>query len=171
LQDTYHVPVGLSALDWDLIASTPRRDGSPEPPKRDVELADGQKITVGDTTVTIVLTPGHTPASVSSIFPVKDRGVTRVMADWGGSAYPATSAALNQMGDSIKKFGAAAAAAHAEGLLNTHQFFFDIREKIADPSPNDPNALVLGPERLQKTLDIMSECLAGEKDWYAAMGR
>ena len=48
---------------------------------------DGQKLTLGDTTVTMYLTPGHTIGTISSIFPVKDGGATHMAAYWGGTAF------------------------------------------------------------------------------------
>jgi len=30
-----------------------------DPPRHDIEATDGQKVTLGDTTVTIYITPGH----------------------------------------------------------------------------------------------------------------
>jgi metallo-beta-lactamase class B len=33
---------------------------------------DGQKLTLGDTTVTMYFTPGHTPGTISMLIPLKD---------------------------------------------------------------------------------------------------
>src|SRR5262249_18789432 len=53
-----HVVMGEA--DWASIERSV--NGYPQgKPKRDVVADDGQKITLGDTTVTIVTTPGHTP--------------------------------------------------------------------------------------------------------------
>ena len=35
---------------------------------------EGRKLTLGDTTIDIVVTPGHTPGTLSYVFPVKDQG-------------------------------------------------------------------------------------------------
>ena len=46
-------------------------------PKRDIAVGpEGMKLTLGDTTVEIVATPGHTPGTLSYVFPVKDQGRT-----------------------------------------------------------------------------------------------
>lgn len=42
---------------------------------------------------------------------------------------------------------------HAAGLLNEHTEFFDIRERLADRSPSDPNPLVTGPQDVETSLD------------------
>ena len=74
------VPIALTATDWDLIErlppnQTPQQAARPRP-TRDRILTDGQKVTVGDTTVTILTTPGHTEGAVALIFPVKEKGRT-----------------------------------------------------------------------------------------------
>src|SRR2546428_13900239 len=57
-------------------------------PKRDLVLAEGQPLTVGDTTVTFVAIPGHTPGSVAFIFPVKEGRQTHVAGLFGGEDLP-----------------------------------------------------------------------------------
>jgi metallo-beta-lactamase class B len=173
MQDTYHTPVAASAADWGLMAAYKSNgtDARPAPPHKDRVLTDGEKIKVGDATIRIVITPGHTPGTVSSILPVKDKGVTRYMAMWGGTAYPATMEALDAMGASMQKFKKAATAADVTGLLNDHPRFFNIRQRLAERDPNGPNPLVIGLPDVQKSLDVMSECLDSMKDWYTAMGR
>ena len=66
LQDTYpDARVAMSAADWDVVA----QDNSPAEfkPRRDMVITDGQQITLGDVTVTMYVTPGHTPGTVSMI--------------------------------------------------------------------------------------------------------
>jgi metallo-beta-lactamase class B len=46
---------------------------------------EGTKITLGDTTVTVVPTPGHTPGTLSYVFPVKDQGKTVMIAYSSGT--------------------------------------------------------------------------------------
>ena len=65
----------MSGLDWDLIErpnpnANPAQASRPRP-KRDVVVTDGQKITVGDTTITLAVTPGHTVGSLAYLIPVK----------------------------------------------------------------------------------------------------
>lgn len=171
LQDTYHLPIALSGPDWDAMAATPARPGGPPMPAKDKVLTDGQKITIGDTTVEVVLTPGHTPATVSSITTVKDKGVNRVMALWGGTAYPATMAGLGMMRTSIQHMKERATAAGAVGLLNTHGFFDKLNERALARGNAPENPLVIGADRVQGSLAIYGECLESMSAWYTAMGR
>ena len=54
----------MSAADWDVID---RLGGTK--PTRDMVATDGQKLTLGDTTVTLYITPGHTPGTLSVLIP------------------------------------------------------------------------------------------------------
>src|SRR5262245_8561218 len=69
LQDRYSARVIMSAGDWDMLD---RSNGTK--PKRDMVATDGQKLTLGDTTLTLYITPGHTPGTISLLVPVKDNG-------------------------------------------------------------------------------------------------
>jgi len=84
LQDRYNARVMLSATDWDLLDRG--RPGTPKP-RRDMVATDGQKLTLGDTTLTMYLTPGHTPGTISTIIPVRDNGRPHVVAEWGGTGF------------------------------------------------------------------------------------
>jgi metallo-beta-lactamase class B len=167
-QDRYKVPVASSDIDW---AAMERARGSVPPPVRNRVLSDGEKVTVGDATVRMVLTPGHTPGALSSLLPVKDNGVTRVMALWGATTLPGNSAALRQYGDSLQHFSEAAKEASAAGYLNTHAAVWKIAEQRAAAIDGGPNPLAIGEERLQKLLEIKRECVEAAKAWWTAMGR
>jgi metallo-beta-lactamase class B len=91
LQDAYpDARIAMSAADWDVVA----QDNSPPElkPRRDMVIEDGQDITLGDVTVTMYVTPGHTPGTLSMIIgPLTNR--KSVAADdeehyaaiWGGT--------------------------------------------------------------------------------------
>ena len=65
------------------------------PYTRDMEATDGQKLTLGDTTITIYITPGHTGGTLSFLVPVKDHGVPHVAMEWGGTALCANTSCRN----------------------------------------------------------------------------
>ena len=73
-------PVYATDEDWKMIedtASRPGRNGAPPPraPKRDRVVKDGDTYTLGDTTLKLYKTPGHTPGVISFEFTVFDNGV------------------------------------------------------------------------------------------------
>ena len=67
-------------------------------------LTDGQQITLGDTTVTVVSTSGHSPGCVSFIFPVKTQGKTYMAAQWGGTGIPKSMENKVQYKSSLEHF-------------------------------------------------------------------
>jgi metallo-beta-lactamase class B len=80
----------MSAADWDVAA----QDNSPAEfkPRRDMVVTDGQVIMLGDVTVTLYITPGHTPGTVSVIIDelTNEKSVAsdterHVAAIWGGT--------------------------------------------------------------------------------------
>ena len=68
--------------DWDLL----EKSNQPKP-KRDMVATDGMKLTLGDTTLTLYITPGHTLGTISTLIPVKDNGTPHLVAEWGGTAF------------------------------------------------------------------------------------
>src|SRR5436309_3368868 len=84
LQDRFGARVIMSAADWDLIG---RNTAVWPNPKRDMVATDGQRLTLGDTTLTLHLTPGHTPGTISTLIPVKDQGRAHIAAEWGGTGF------------------------------------------------------------------------------------
>jgi metallo-beta-lactamase class B len=86
LQDTYGARILLTAEDWDLALSGERPD-RPRP-RRDIEVTDGYEVTLGDTTVTLVQTPGHTAGSLAMIVPVRHQGQTHRVMIFSGTQMP-----------------------------------------------------------------------------------
>ena len=81
----------MSAVDWDMVAKLPPPDSGERfvgVPAREMDITDGQKLTLGNTTLTLCITPGHTPGTVSMLVPVTDDGRSHVLSFWGGSAIP-----------------------------------------------------------------------------------
>jgi metallo-beta-lactamase class B len=74
------------AEDWDSIDKLENRPGGK--PKRDMVGDDGMRVSVGDASVRIVTTPGHTPGTLSYLFEVRDNGKPLRVAYVGGTAIP-----------------------------------------------------------------------------------
>jgi metallo-beta-lactamase class B len=125
LQTRYGAKVVMGAADWDSTLQRPAT-AARGVPRRDVAVGpEGQKITLGDTTVDVVTTPGHTPGTLSFIFPVKDGGRTLTVAYSGGTAFNFPRQAQNFAiyRDSQKKMGEAARTAGATILMTNHTEF------------------------------------------------
>jgi metallo-beta-lactamase class B len=169
LQDRFNAHVLLTAADWDLLD---RSSGTK--PKRDMVATDGQKLTLGDTTITLYTTPGHTLGTLSAVIPVKDNGTPHVAVTWGGTAFNwmANRAAyitperparfwFQTYSDSARRFKQIAAAAGADVLVSNHTIFDGSKTKLpalARRKPGEPNPYVIGKEGVQRYLTVVDEC-------------
>ena len=86
LQETYGARILLSELDWELALAGESPD-RPRP-ERDMVVTDGQQLTLGDTTVTLALAPGHTPGTLAMLVPVKHLGRTHTALIFSGTQMP-----------------------------------------------------------------------------------
>ncbi len=132
-------------------------------PKRDIVAADGQKITLGDTSVTLVLTPGHTPGTVSMLFQVKDNGKPLTVAYSGGTAFnfPNDVPHFDTYIKSQRKMAAQAAAANATILMSNHSEFDNAVTKIkmlAARKPGEPHPFDLGRDAVARYFKVSEEC-------------
>ncbi|PYR31989.1 MAG: MBL fold metallo-hydrolase [Acidobacteria bacterium] len=129
LQARYRAHVVMGGPDWDSVAKYPNRYKTMAP-KRDIVATDGMKVTLGTTSVTIWLTPGHTPGTLSYTFTVLDRGRPVNVAYSGGTAFnfvnntPDPGIKNFQIYiDSQQKMAERAAATRATVLLANHSEF------------------------------------------------
>jgi metallo-beta-lactamase class B len=86
LQDAFGARIVMAVEDWEHMRSWPQLGSLAPFPRDDIAVRDGYTITLGDTTVRIVATPGHTPGTISPIFPVRDGGDVHYVGYWGASA-------------------------------------------------------------------------------------
>ena len=163
LQDKYRPKVVMGPADWDLVEKDTRNPR----PTRDMVATDGQTITLGDTTITLIITPGHTPSTISLLVPVKDGGRTHVAAEWGGTAFSdATSdATLRSYIASAVRFRDLAAKAGADVLFTNHTLYDRTHDKLAALSlrkPGAPHPYVVGADAVKRYLTIAEECAKAE---------
>lgn len=157
LQEHYGTRVIMSPADWDVLD----KQTVGTKPKRDIEATDGQKLTLGDTTVTLYITPGHTPGTISSVFPVKDNGATHIVALWGGVGLNTNRDAVEKYIASAQRFRAIAKQAGADIILTNHTDWD--RSKInlpllANRKPGTPNPYIVGNAKVLNFLKVAEEC-------------
>jgi len=162
MQDRYGSRIVMGGPDWDSIEKSV--NGYPAgKPKRDIVADDGQKITLGDTSVTLIATPGHTPGTLSMIFTVKDNGKPLTVAYSGGTAFnfPSTTANFDTYIKSQSKMAAAAAAANATVLMSNHSEFDLATTKIrmiASRKPGEPHPFEVGKDAVARYFVVTGEC-------------
>lgn len=156
LQDRYKTRIVMSAADWDVID---RLGGTK--PARDMVATDGQKLTLGDTSVTLYVTPGHTPGTLSVVIPVRDNGKPHLVALWGGTGLNADRASLEQYVASASRFRDIAQKAGADIILSNHTDWDGSKinlPQLAQRVPGNPNPYVVGNAAVGRYLEVAREC-------------
>ncbi|HLJ17754.1 MAG TPA: MBL fold metallo-hydrolase [Bryobacteraceae bacterium] len=167
MQDRYGSRIVMGGPDWDSIEKSV--NGYPAgKPKRDIVADDGQKITLGDTAVTLVATPGHTPGTLSMIFTVKDNGKPLTVAYSGGTAFnfPSTAGNFDTYIKSQSKMAAMAASANATILMSNHSEFDSAYTKIKmlpSRKPGEPHPFEIGKEAVARYFVVSGECAQAER--------
>src|SRR6187200_539271 len=173
LQRRYGAKVVMGAPDWQATLQRPATaaGGVPTRGTGDVTVGpEGTKITLGDTTVTVVATPGHTPGTLSYVFPVKDQGKTVMVAYSGGTltgAFGTDGARWDEYIASQRKIAKVAADAGASVLLSNHSEYDGAYTKarlIAAPrQPGEDHPFVVGTDGVQRYFTVMAECAMASK--------
>lgn len=171
LQEHFGAHVVMGAEDWGLLEKTP---GTWLKPHKDIVATDGQKLTLGDTTITMYVTPGHTLGTLSVLVPVKDNGKPHLAASWGGTGFNWLSgspvyitpdrpnkfwfdnyiSSANRFRDIVRKAG-------ADVLIANHTHLDDAKHKLpamAKRKPGDPNPYVIGNDAVVRYVTVASEC-------------
>lgn len=94
-------------------------------------LDDGDTLTLGDTSILCVSTPGHTPGGLSFIIPVKDQGRPHMAALWGGTAPPPVLESNYQYLDSLDRFIEICKEYHVDADLMNHPILNNGVERMA----------------------------------------
>ncbi len=163
LQDTFGARVLMSEDDWKLLAQPARGNFAGAPvPKRDMVVTEGQTLTLGDTTITMYLTPGHTLGTISLMIPVKDKGVAHTAAFWGGTSVGINSTVDNVIAysASARRFSDIASKAKSDILLSNHGRVIDFAKRAGAnrANPAGPNAFILNPTRVKNYLAVADHC-------------
>src|SRR5258705_11239856 len=114
LADKLHAQLVMSETDWGVIEKMqppPATNTNRGPlPKRGRAVKDGDKLTLGDTTIEMYQTPPHTPGAISLIIPLKDGNQRHVGALWGGIGFnfPQNAENYTTYANSVQKFSVVA---------------------------------------------------------------
>ena len=163
LQDKYGALVIMTEADWSHLHSWPQL-GEPAPyPRKDMAVSDGQTLTLGGTTVKFVATPGHTPGTLSPIFPVQDGANTHYVGYWGASAagYLPPEGIAQYMG-SVDKF--LRADPRVDVIMSNHPALdasLFKAEALKQRRPGEPHPFVSGNARFRQWMQEIHDC-AGE---------
>jgi metallo-beta-lactamase class B len=162
LQQTFGAKAISSDVDWNVMEAPATRTDWALRPRRDITVVDGQRMNFGATTVTFHITPGHTAGTVSTIFPVTDRGKRHLVGFYGGVGLPRTTETKRAQIASLVRWRKLTQAAGVDAQIGNHPLNdegLERMEQLLYRGPQDPNPYVLGAQQYQNYLVIQEECV------------
>ena len=173
LKQRHGAQVAMSGADWRMLETELEFDVPQwgRPPRRDVTVEDGDTIRLGDTAVEVLMTPGHSPGTISLLFDVREGGRTHRALLWGGTAFN-----FGRRPDRMQRIGAyiagtrrakeVAARQDVTVLLSNHSGYDEADKKLQRLQGGTANPFVIGQEAVQRTLTVIEECaLATQAAW------
>ena len=166
IQKRYGARVVMSAPDWDLVEKVPNRFKTMAP-KRDIVATDGMKLTLGESTVNIWFTPGHTDGTTSFTFQVLDRGRPVNVVYSGGTAlvyeWDLPEWSIKNMQTYINSQRHLAAKAKESGatvLLSNHSEFDEAvkKNRMLAGRGNGPHPYEIGTDWVQRYFTVTENC-------------
>jgi metallo-beta-lactamase class B len=169
LQDRFGARIILAEEDWDGMS----RNTQPWPkPKRDMVAVDGQKLTLGDTTLTMYKTPGHTLGTISTFIPVKDGGKPHLAVEVGGTGFNWLRGGAEYRGkpnsfwfetysNSARRLKEIVEKAGADVLLSNHTIYDGSKVKLPallKRKAGDRHPYVVGTDSIKRYLTVAEEC-------------
>ncbi len=158
----YNSRVVASEADWTMMETQLEFDNSlwGRPPKRDISVVGGDKVRLGDTTVDLLITPGHTMGTISPLFDVWSGSQKHRALLWGGTAFN-----FGRKPERLQLYIDATARtreiANQQGIdvfISNHNLYDDSVAKLVAKTSDGPNPFVLGAPAVQRALTVMNEC-------------
>ncbi|WP_157151489.1 MBL fold metallo-hydrolase [Brachyspira sp. SAP_772] len=162
LRNKYGAKVLLTKTDTDLMYNLNTGANSPRSPKTKVDIYSKDKdvIKLGDTSITILETPGHTAGCSSFIFPVKYKGKEYTAVLWGGTGLPKEKELVVKYKESAEYFKKEALARNALVSLTAHLFAdngYANLEKVANLKAGEANPFIMTKPQMEKYLNSLIE--------------
>jgi metallo-beta-lactamase class B len=172
---TAHVIAGEG--DWDTLA----KDNTPARIKaaKDMVAKDGQKLTLGDTTVTIYVTPMSSPGQLTVVVPLKDGNQTHTGIMIGGTTmnlirsgvklFKDQPAMFKQYIGSLERIKDIEAKNSVDTIVSIHAALdsaFAKMEALKSRQPGDPHPFV-SKDDVDRFSTLLLECARAKQAWAA----
>lgn len=154
IRNKYKAKVVMTKVDETLMNTVNTEANSSRSPKTSVDIyvKDGDKITLGKTTVEIFETPGHTPGGISIIFPTTNDGKKEVVTMWGGTGIPQDKKLQVSYKNSVTHFEKKSKEKDATSEITAHLFLdngYNKLEEANDRKNGRPNPFVRGIDGME----------------------
>ena len=173
----YKAHVIASEADWAQmdggVLEFPYKDWM-SPPKRDRVVKDGETLTLGDTTMTFYITPGHTLGTLSPVFNVTSGGSPHTVMLWGGTAFNFGKEVprLETYIAATDRMAGLARTLPVDVLISNHAGYDGALAKAklrVERGAQGPNPFVIGPAAVERSLQVMGTCAKAQRDRFLTM--
>ena len=172
LAEKYRMRVVASDVDWHMMATELEFD-TPlwgRPPAKDIAVRDGDRITLGDTSVTFYLTAGHTLGTLSPSFPVRTGGKTYQALMWGGTSFNfgRDLDRLDRYAEAASRMVDLAQKIPFDALLSNHPGWDNTLQKMSalKLNPQGPHPFLSGQDGVRRSMKVLEECALAQKDRF-----
>ncbi|GFD75002.1 MBL fold metallo-hydrolase [Alteromonas marina] len=164
IKSTYNPRIVMSNVEWDYLENdkfASYRWG--KKPSRDVAVADGEKLKVNGTELTLYVTPGHTPGTLTVIFPVVDGNEEHRAVLWGGTGlnYGPDVSRIQSYTNSAMTMKRLVKEQNIDVFLSNHPGRAGTKEKLdalKRRKPDEEHAFVQGQEVVFEAFDLLENC-------------
>jgi metallo-beta-lactamase class B len=175
LEPRYKPKVVMSEADWRQAEGQLEYDSKHwgRPPKfepaRDRRIHDGDKLVLGDTSVTVYVTPGHTHGTISPVFEVAQGGQRHKVLLWGGTAFNFGKDVPRLQGyiDAADRMADIAAKQGIDVMISNHSGYDDSLRKMDELRRGAaPHPFVIGNDAVVRGLKAMESCARAQRDRF-----
>lgn len=178
-QENYGTQVIMSQGDWDSLLNpqpgawvlrvaagqvSPASKNWRGPPTKDLVGVDGQTLTLGDTTVTMVSTPRRVDGGgLSYIIPVTVNGTPHMFSSYGNTNIVGTIADKKIYRKAVKHWLEYTDAMNIDIVLSSHPFVdgsLQRMKKLRNLQAREPNPFIIGKQAARRYFDILDQCAA-----------
>ncbi|WP_179106902.1 MBL fold metallo-hydrolase [Variovorax sp. KK3] len=167
----------MSEQDWTMTQTqlefaTPAWDDPPRRnPARDIAAKDGETLRLGDTAMTMYLTPGHTMGTLSPVFDVRLGAQRHRALLWGGTSFNfgRDFGRLDAYIAATQRISGLVDAQQIQVFLSNHPGWDDSLAKmdaVQRQGTLAPSPFVIGENKVKRTLTVMNECAQVAKARY-----
>ncbi len=172
IADRYRARVVASEIDWKMMETGLEFDSKvwDRPPKRDIAVHDGGTLTLGDTTIRFVVTPGHTLGTISPVFDVRHGGKVHKAMIWGGTSFNFGRDMLRLDGyiAQTERMRKLAAEWGIDVPLSNHPSYDGTVAKLkarasSAGNPNAVNPFVSGQPVVDRAMRVLNSCARAQR--------
>lgn len=160
-QSHYGTRIVMSQEEWGGVPKDGSKYFGSTPPTPDIVGTDGQTITLGDLTVTIVTTPRTVRGGgLSYIAKVYDNGTPHVFATYGNTNVVGSLGDKKVYRASIEKFLGYVDRMHVDVVISNHPFVdgsLKVMDQLRARKAGEPHPFVYGQDRVRRFFQVLDQ--------------